>query len=263
MKTSFSANSLRVLDRKRQLPHPLFAAQKRVFTLMELLIVIAIIAILSSLLLPALRKAKGAAQIITCKNSAKQLQTGYILYTDNNNGDLLIPCETSDTKWATNPTNPFNWGYKLLPYIQDSYALFVCPSAPSHPSWAVQTDPETQKNNSWMANGYLGGIYDDTAYDTGASSYVTGEPLVTKLNRITQPSQCLFLIEKPFKDCTVSVYRNRNSLPIANPGDEMWWKYPHPAYSKMYDVGFIDSHIESLSRSILRLNEASYLNPKY
>ena len=52
------------------------------FTLIELLVVIAIIAILAALLMPALERARDAAQDVVCKNHMRQLGIGCQLYAE-------------------------------------------------------------------------------------------------------------------------------------------------------------------------------------
>jgi prepilin-type N-terminal cleavage/methylation domain-containing protein/prepilin-type processing-associated H-X9-DG protein len=72
---------------------------KYAFTLLELLIVIAIITILVSMLLPALTNAKERTKQITCMSNLKQLHLGIGLYT--NDYDYYMPQhKNSPTVWG-------------------------------------------------------------------------------------------------------------------------------------------------------------------
>lgn len=79
----------------RRLPGCQFALNARsAFTLIELLIVIAIIGILSSLLLPSLARGKQRAKQVNELNAARQLMIAWQLYADDNE-DQVLPGYTS------------------------------------------------------------------------------------------------------------------------------------------------------------------------
>src|SRR5687768_18248467 len=69
------------------------------FTLVELLVVIGIIALLISILLPVLNRAKESANRVLCMNNTKQLLAGLNLYTTDNKG--IVPL----CNWGVNPPN--------------------------------------------------------------------------------------------------------------------------------------------------------------
>ena len=58
------------------------------FTLVKLLVVIGIIAILMSILLPSLGRARAAANSIKCANNLRSVGQGLLIYINENHGTL-------------------------------------------------------------------------------------------------------------------------------------------------------------------------------
>ena len=95
---------------------------KQNFTLVELLIVVAIIAILASMILPALRSALDKARAISCTSNQKQLGTATFLYVDDNKGFLpsdrdYYSSSANDVHWPT-----FLWSYTTHQPITSDFA---------------------------------------------------------------------------------------------------------------------------------------------
>jgi prepilin-type N-terminal cleavage/methylation domain-containing protein len=87
---------------------------RRGFTLVEMLVVIAIIATLAAILMPALRRAKENARRAECTNNLRQLSTGIEIYRVDYKGEWPLWLTVLETK-------------EYLKKVDDVRRVFVCP----------------------------------------------------------------------------------------------------------------------------------------
>ena len=75
----------------------------KAFTLIELLVVISIIALLISLLMPALSSANQASKRITCSANSSSLYKVWYSYALDNNGQMVAPDNLNKKHWIVDP----------------------------------------------------------------------------------------------------------------------------------------------------------------
>src|ERR1043166_2801229 len=98
-------------------------AMRPAFTLIDLVVVFAILAILAGLLLPAVQRTRDAAARTQSTNNLKQICLGSITFADAHKG--LLPFNgTKNAKGGDETTG--SWGFQILPYIEQD-ALFKNP----------------------------------------------------------------------------------------------------------------------------------------
>jgi len=149
---------------------PVVSKRRRPFTLVELLVVVAIIAILAALLLPALQSARASAYDIACKNNLRQLGVTLALYWT----DYEAP-----PGWAYDPTGANSFKPELyydlltkLDYIQNPYGN----------AWSLSQWYKLPAEGIWRCPSVqVGDEGNGALYDKVAGAYmaeVTGNPVL-------------------------------------------------------------------------------------
>ncbi len=201
--------------------------QKQSFTLIELLIVIAIIAILASMLLPALSKSREYAKSIKCINQMKQQGVAFSMYL----GDFDDMFMTA----AAPPWNELLIDYKYL----NTMNMFNCPAFKG----------ELCNSNPYISHYAINHYGLTTKYlDTGTA----------KAGKIKKPSETVMTIDsrRPRTDYVWGSY-------IINGGESSGtssYGNPDPRHNFGFNVLMVDTHVESMkTKTIANAYSAAFL----
>jgi prepilin-type processing-associated H-X9-DG protein len=149
-------------------------------TLLELLVVVAVIIILAALIFPALGRAKAKGSQTSCLNNNHQLLLATILYAADNNEEL-------PPRYL--PTN--SWPYKLQPYYIN-WKIIACPSD----RFGLITNKNYGPDRSYIINGFNDYFRKALTPRDYRLFYQHRWPHGMKLANIPKPSETLVFGEK-------------------------------------------------------------------
>jgi prepilin-type processing-associated H-X9-DG protein len=147
----------------------------RAFTLLEVMVVCAIIMLLAAMLFPALAQAKAAAKSTACLSQERQVGAALLLYTMDND-DLVPGAGENETEQPEQELNDDAWPDVVEPYARGRL-IYRCPMDDSF-KWDALVDA---RQTSYGLNTYF-------APNRG--------PLFGyHLGQVSQPSNCVLLAE--------------------------------------------------------------------
>ena len=213
------------------------ASLKKRFTLVELMVVIAIIGILASLLIPVLGKARKTAQIAVCASNQHQLGVAMFSFTFDN--DRYLPKPSGQVSWddllsgydgrePLTDTQKAASGFLKSDYDEDYAQVYRCPLFEDRGTTVQMSYGVTGKDSH---KSFQGLIFDNTSF---------------KLSRLKKPTEIIMLFD--YNRNYTRLGRGRHSIARATDLPTHSLTSKGEMMHGNYDVNylFVDGHVQNM-----------------
>jgi prepilin-type N-terminal cleavage/methylation domain-containing protein/prepilin-type processing-associated H-X9-DG protein len=199
------------------------------FTLVELLVVIGIIALLISILLPTLNRARAQANLIACQSNIRQLATAVQLYVLDYHGTFPDGRNFANETSAHFP--------RMLPALDNATDNFIQDRLSKYLHY--QIGPVTGVNPVWLCPSIIGSAAQSFENLLGATNYRYNlwYAYSSPTSLVKDSTQAMLFFDEVWAPQT-------NSNPTGTP----YTSYPHYPSSPSkacVNVAYVDGHVES------------------
>jgi prepilin-type processing-associated H-X9-DG protein/prepilin-type N-terminal cleavage/methylation domain-containing protein len=226
--------------------------RRNAFTLVELLVVIGIIALLISILLPALNRAREQARQVSCASNERQVFMAVTNYANENRGILPIPSTKGQTTQTPLTVCWLMSAVGVADYTQGTFWPYLAPS-PYARKGVMNCPDDIDAVSTVLNNGTTNLVTRNFSYTFNCylapPPSTPGFPVAgftgVKVSQIRHPADRIFICEELSPNDAYSILG-------ANQDDR-----PGNRHNGNANYGFGDGHVECLSPEDLGLSSTS------
>jgi prepilin-type N-terminal cleavage/methylation domain-containing protein/prepilin-type processing-associated H-X9-DG protein len=215
---------------------PAWGGARSAFTLTELLVVIGVIALLASLLLPALSGSKASSQRMQCVSNLRQMGIAAHLYVDDNSDSYAIA-------QYYDPEGGVFYCWDLTTVESDPNIVIPGLFWQGRTILQIQQCPSFEGAANWLTDPYTGYNYNTSYIGHGQGESI---PAPAKSCDVRRASKTVLFGDGQYGGGADKFMR----APWANPGDAgfvgRWSGTQGFRHQNLSNAGFCDGHAESL-----------------